>query len=207
MMDDVDLYLSLRPRAKEWMPDIPGVHKLSKTDAQLDLDNILANIATQSTQSTAAPPSTASTATQQPPPASGSAEGDRTSSRKARAAQAAAAASGKPVKAEGKEAAAAHAETSDRQLTTAARPLSSPAGCITHCSLRSPSSDVCSVEESAGPSRRARLQAKINAERSAAPIPPAKPSAPLCPPFLRSLRPPPFSLSLSVSGLCWSPLT
>ena len=118
MMDDVDLYLSLRPRAKEWMPDIPGVHKLSRTDAQLDLDSILANIATTQTSTTssashAQPTAGASSSSSGPlqqgaAAANNAAESDRASSRKAqRAAAAAAAAAGKPVKAEGKEQAAA----------------------------------------------------------------------------------------------------
>ena len=135
MMDDVDRFLSLPPRPKEWMPELPGVHKLSRTDAQLDLDSILANIATtQSSQSAQPSSSSAPSSTQlqqqvsAQATAAAEAQGDRTSSRKAQrtaAAAAAAAAAGKPVKTEGKEAPAAH--------TDGSAPHSSPTH--THCAL------------------------------------------------------------------------
>ena len=97
MMDDVDTYLSLRPRQKEWMPDIPGVHKLSKTDAQFDLDSILANLNTQAAQQQHA----VSIVANQTAVAASAVE-DRAASRKAQRA-AAAAVTGKPAKADGKE--------------------------------------------------------------------------------------------------------
>ena len=139
MMDDVDTYLSLRPRQKEWMPDIPGVHKLSKTDAQFDLDSILANLNTQTAQQQQQQiqqqQQHAIAAVAGQTAVAASAVEDRAASRKAQraAAAAAAVAAGKPAKADGKEVAV------QADATT----------------------------EVATPSRRARLQQKISTERSA----------------------------------------
>jgi hypothetical protein len=213
-MDDVDLYLSLRPRAKEWMPDIPGVHKLSKTDAQLDLDNILANIATQSTLSTAASLGPSASTALQPPPSSNNGEGDRTSSRKARATQAASSSS-KAVKAEGKEAtAAAHTDASDTADTHSALPL------VHHW----PITFLLRLSSSTRPSPFSAVRKRalghpaelVCRRRSTQKGPPTQPSRALSSPHLHPCHlltfrlPSPPSVSppsvCVVVGLCWSPL-
>ena len=116
-MDDVDTYLSLRPRQKEWMPDIPGVHKLSKTDAQFDLDSILANLNTQTAQQQQQQHAISAVGGQTAVAAS--AVEDRTASRKAQRA-AAAVAAGKPVKSDGKEV-AVPAEVTNEATTPSRR--------------------------------------------------------------------------------------
>ena len=118
MLDDVDTYLSLRPRQKEWMPDIPGVHKLSKTDAQFDLDSILANLNTQTSHIQQQQHAVSAVAGQMAVAAS--AVEDRAASRKAQRAAAAAVVASKPAKTEGKEV-AVQAEVTNEVATPSRR--------------------------------------------------------------------------------------
>ena len=120
MLDDVDTYLSLRPRQKEWMPDLPGVHKLSRTDAQFDLDSILANLNTQTAQAQQQQIHHAVSAGGSLTAVAASAVEDRAASRKAQRAAAAAVAAGKPVRADGKEA-AVQAEATNEVATPSRR--------------------------------------------------------------------------------------